>query len=91
MKPAASRHFQQLQSLSANIKRIRVELKLTQMELSEKADVELQYLQKLEYGQKNPSIAIVWSIAKALNVKIDDLLSEAQLVKDKKGRPRKKL
>lgn len=89
MKPAASRHFKQLQLLSANIKRLRAEQNLTQMELAEKADVELQYLQKLEYGQRNPSIAIVWSIAKAFNVKIDDLFQEVPLVKQKRGRPRK--
>lgn len=90
MRPLVTQYLQELHFLAANIKKLRLETKLTQYELAEKINVELRYLQKLESGKKNPTIAVVLSIARTFNVKIEDLLSEAQLVKDKKGRPRKK-
>lgn len=89
MKPSAKRFAKQLQCLAANIKRLRKELNLTQMQLAEMVDIELKYLQKLESGRKNSSIAVVLAIAEAFNVDLDELFLDIPLIKQKTGRPKK--
>jgi len=89
MKPSAKRFAQQLQCLAANIKRLRKKSNLTQMQLAEVVDIELKYLQKLESGRKNPSIAIVLAIAEAFKVDLGELFLDIPLVKQKTGRPKK--
>ena len=90
MKPSAKRFAKQLQCLAANIKRLRKEFNLTQMQLAEMVDIEIKYLQKLESGKKNPSIAIVLAIAEAFEADLNDLFLNIPLVKERTGRPRKK-
>lgn len=89
MKPSAKRFAKQLQCLAANIKRLRKESDLTQMQLAEVVDIELKYLQKLESGRKNPSIAIVLAIAEAFKVDLGELFFDIPLIKQKTGRPKK--
>lgn len=62
-------------SLSKKIKELRLKHHLSQDELARKADVPYTTLTKIETGViKKPSVYVVAKIAKALNVKIDDLL-----------------
>jgi len=62
-------------NLAQNIKRLRKQLKLSQEELAKKAGITYSTLIKIESGKNdNPTIKTLLKIAKALNVKIDDLL-----------------
>lgn len=61
--------------LSENIKKIRKKKGLSQDKLAKMANVTLTTLVKLESGANdNPTIKTLAKIAKALNVKVDDLI-----------------
>lgn len=59
--------------LSARLKEVRKERKLTQQELAEKAGLHLTYVGHLELGKYHPTVYVMWKIAKALGVSINDL------------------
>lgn len=60
-----------------NIKKFREKAGLTQEALARKADISYNTLIKLETrGIKDPRISTLSKLAKALNIKIDDLLNE---------------
>ena len=62
-------------SLCKRIKELRLKRHLSQDELARKADVPYTTLTKIETRViKKPSVYVVAKIAKALNIKIDDLL-----------------
>lgn len=79
-----------LQSIAANMRRIRARRKLTQERLAELADVDIRFVQKLESGLVNPSITTVVAFARALDVTVAALLREAVLEPTRRGRPRKR-
>ena len=56
-----------------NVKRIRLEKKLSQEQLANLADVDRTYLPSIEKGERNVSIVIAERIALALGVSIRDL------------------
>ena len=61
-----------------NIKSRRIELGLTQKEVSEKAEMTLSYYQKLEYGLRSVyklSLEAAVKLADALKVDIRELIS----------------
>lgn len=89
MRALANRYLDQLQLFSANIKRLRIKFKYTQMELAEMIGVEPQYVQTLEYGKTNPSLAVALAIADAFKVNLNELFLDVPLEKQKPGRPRK--
>ena len=61
--------------LGQAIKRFRTKRGLTQAQLAESAGVSQPYLSQLEAGAKErPAVQIVQKLAKALGVKIEDLL-----------------
>ncbi len=61
--------------ISANIKRLRAKLGLTQDDLAKKADIKYTTLMKVESGAVNhPSVQTMSKIAKALGVSIEDLI-----------------
>ena len=61
--------------LGQTIKRLRAKRGLTQAKLAESAGVSQPYLSQLEAGAKGrPAVQIVQKLAKALGVKIEDLL-----------------
>jgi transcriptional regulator with XRE-family HTH domain len=61
--------------LGQAIKRLRTQRGLTQAQLAERAGISQPYLSQLEAGTKGrPAVQIVQTLAKALGVKIDDLL-----------------
>jgi len=61
--------------LAQNIKKLRKQLKLSQEELAKKAGITYSTLIKIESGaNENPTIKTLVQIAKALNVKVDDLI-----------------
>lgn len=56
------------------LKKIRLKKKLTQEDLSLKAQLARVYISELEYGKKTPSIETVFKISKALNIKCSKLM-----------------
>lgn len=56
--------------LQTNIKKFRIEKKLSQEALSEKAGISCDYLSEIERGKKTPSIKRLCLIADALEIDI---------------------
>ena len=63
--------------LAERVRAARVELGLPRRELSERSGVSPRYLAQLEAGEGNISVLLLHRVATALNVKIEDLLSES--------------
>lgn len=63
-------------SLDKNIKKLRTRKSLSQRELAKRANIAPSYIALLETGDReNPSLNILVSIARALEVDIFDLLN----------------
>lgn len=61
--------------LSANIKKLRKEHRLSQEQLAQKAGITYSTLIKIESGlNKNPTLETLTKIANAFGVKIDELV-----------------
>lgn len=58
-----------------NVRRLRVERKLTQEQLAYDAEIDLTYLGGIERGRRNPSVDVIVRIANALKCQPADLLS----------------
>lgn len=54
--------------VAANVRRLRVERKLTQEQLAHDAGIDLTYLGGIERGRRNPSVAVVGRLADVLAV-----------------------
>jgi transcriptional regulator with XRE-family HTH domain len=63
--------------VAANVRRLRVERKLTQEQLAHDAEIDLTYLGGIERGRRNPSVCVIGRLAAALQVSPADLLSVA--------------
>lgn len=61
--------------ISKRIKKRRNELRMTQEDLAEKVGVSRVYVGYVEQGRNTPSLEILEKIAKALKVKLSDLVS----------------
>lgn len=61
----------ELQIFADRLKELRIELKLTQKEFSEKTGITAAALSSYENNQKNPSISVLKRIAEAFNVSAD--------------------
>ena len=62
-------------SVGENIKRIREERNMLQMELAERAGVTQAMICQIERGTRNPSLQIAVEIAKALGCKTEDFIN----------------
>lgn len=60
--------------LGENVRRIREEKGMTQVELCRKLEVDRAYMSNIENGKKNPTLATIEKIAKALGVSLDELI-----------------
>lgn len=70
-------HFEgveEIMSVGENIRQIRKEQSITQVELAESVGITQAMLCQVERGTKNPSLQVSKAIAEALNVTIDRLL-----------------
>lgn len=56
------------------IKKIRLQLGLSQSEFAEKTQIKKKTLQFWEQGRRNPGVKNLMLIAKALDLKIEDLI-----------------
>ena len=63
------------QQLGRSIKKARQNVQLTQVEVAEKADIHVNYFARIERGEVNPSYEILENIAKALKMKLSDIVS----------------
>jgi len=62
--------------VARNVREIRTAAKLSQEEVAVRMGVEQTYVSGLERGVRNPTITTLDRTARALNVKIIDLLKE---------------
>jgi transcriptional regulator with XRE-family HTH domain len=60
--------------LGDNIRRIRLERGLTQVELSKKLKADRSYMSNVEQGKKNPTLTTMEKIANVLGVSTEELL-----------------
>lgn len=59
--------------LSARLREVRKEKKLTQQELADEAGLHLTYVGHLELGTYHPTVYVMWKLAKALGVSMNEL------------------
>jgi len=59
-----------------NVRRLRIERKLTQEQLAHDAEIDLTYLGGIERGRRNPSVDVLGRLAASLNAHPADLLRE---------------
>ena len=65
------------------LKKYRKERKFSQEYLAFECDLHRNYIGMLERGEKSPTLATVFLIAKTLNVEVEDLIKEvAQVYRD---------
>lgn len=65
----------EIKQLGQVIKELRVKSKITQEHLSTLCDVDVRTIQRIEKGQQNISINLLFTISEVLNVKPDVLIS----------------
>lgn len=65
-----------LQKFGKNLKYIRIEHDLTQLELAEILDMSPNFIGMIERGERNTTVENVYKIARALNIKPEDLFKE---------------
>jgi transcriptional regulator with XRE-family HTH domain len=82
-------HLLAIPDPGANVRRARAQRGLTQEALAELSGQDLSYLQRIERGATNLSVAVLWALAVALNVSPSLLVRRAKLPPGKRGRPTK--
>ena len=60
--------------LGENLKRIRTNKNITQTELADKLKVDKSFVSNIENGKTNPTLLTITSLAKALDVSVNELL-----------------
>lgn len=63
-----------VQKFGKKVKTLRKRSKLTQEKLAELSKIDYSYLNMIEAGKKNPSLKRIASIARALKIKLSELL-----------------
>ena len=72
MKPVSVDHVK----FGKRIRELRGDLGMTQEMLAAKVGLDRSYMGFLERGERNPSLEVIIKIAKALNIKPDELLKD---------------
>jgi transcriptional regulator with XRE-family HTH domain len=68
------------------VKKQRLAKKLTQEALAEMADVHPTYIGLLERGQRTPGIDVAERIARAIGLKLSQIIAKAERMAEKSGR-----
>jgi transcriptional regulator with XRE-family HTH domain len=63
--------------IGANVRRFRLEADLSQEAVANRMGADRAYISALELGSRNPTATTLWHVAQALNVKVHQLLEEA--------------
>lgn len=72
--------------VGTNVRRLRVERKLTQEQLAHDSEIDLTYLGGIERGRRNPSIAVLGRVAAALGTHPAELLERHLATEDDQER-----
>lgn len=67
---------QALKKLGARIRELRTERGLSQEALAFEADLAVNSIATIERGEANPSVAVLLALARALKVKVRDLVDD---------------
>jgi transcriptional regulator with XRE-family HTH domain len=59
--------------LGANLKRIRIEKSITQVEIAKTLGVDRSFVSNIENGKNNPTLSTIAKLAQALGVSMDEL------------------
>jgi DNA-binding XRE family transcriptional regulator len=78
-----------LRYIAGNVRAWRIRRGLTQEALAEIADLDLRFIQRIERGLTNLSMAVLVALADALDVAPQALLRAAKMSPSRPGRPRK--
>jgi transcriptional regulator with XRE-family HTH domain len=65
---------EEARKLGENLKRIRGQKGLTQVEIAKKLEVNRSFVSNIENAKTNPTLATIANLAKVLGVAIDELL-----------------
>ncbi|HEU0132977.1 MAG TPA: helix-turn-helix transcriptional regulator [Mycobacteriales bacterium] len=68
-------------AFGAWLRELRRRKKLSQVDLAARAGISATYLSEIEQGERNPTIAVVVRLARALDVKATQLVSRLDDVK----------
>ena len=63
-----------LKNIADNLRKFRAQKRVSQDELADMCDISQQYICKIENEKVNPSILVLYKIAKALKITINDLV-----------------
>ncbi len=91
MRVFRDRVWSYLHYIAANTRRWRLRRGLTQEALSEMADLDLRFLQRIERGTTNLSVSALVALADALGIEPTQLFRVAKLPPARVGRPRKQV
>jgi len=61
-------------AMAANVRRLRLERKLTQEELADRADISVRYLGSIERGSTAATVVVLGRLARALRVEPAELI-----------------
>ncbi len=67
---------QYISMVCENIKRIRLDQKMKQIELASEVGIDDSSLRRIESGRTSPTLKTLFRIAKALNVSVSELVGE---------------
>lgn len=76
MGKSNNRYSTVYRKLGENIRKARKQQKISQEELAFRVSSARNYIGCIERAEKAPSLAIIFEIAKALNLKIEDLFKD---------------
>jgi transcriptional regulator with XRE-family HTH domain len=74
----ASEYQSLLKQLGVRVKLLRQEMGLSQEELAYQADIDRTYISQIERGVCNPSLLILFSVARALNTSVIKLFEKTK-------------
>lgn len=69
-----SKYESELRRLGLRIKKLRTQQNITQETLSAICDLDVRTIQRIEKGQQNITLSVLFNIAKALKVKAYELI-----------------
>lgn len=72
------REREYIEMFGKSVRRTRTERKMSMQTLANLADIELSQVHRIETGKINPKLSTIITIAKALNVKPEELFKDMQ-------------
>jgi transcriptional regulator with XRE-family HTH domain len=66
------------QAFGQAIRKYRLNLNLSQEDLAFRAGVHRTYISQIERGLKSPTLKVIWVLAKALEISMQELLHETE-------------